>query len=58
MSPATAMLDAAVDDLITVVPATAWVNCVPEAAPPEVLTYSLSRMSGRCQNSGATSITT
>ena len=44
--------------LTEVVPATAWVSCVPLAAPPEVLTYSDFSVSGFCQYSGATSITT
>ena len=30
-------------------PATACVNCVPDAAPPAVLTYSSLRISGFCQ---------
>src|ERR1700722_2567415 len=44
--------------LSTVVPATACVACVPETAPPDVLTYSSLSTSGFCQNSGATSMTT
>src|ERR1700676_673521 len=50
------LLDAAV--LSTVVPATACVAWVPLTAPPEVLTYSSLSISGFCQNSGATSMTT
>src|SRR5450432_3456985 len=49
-------VDAAV--LSTVVPATACVACVPETAPPDVLTYNSFNTSGFCQNSGATSMTT
>jgi len=40
------------------VPATALVDCVPPTAPPEVLTQISLSVSGFCQNSGATSITT
>src|SRR5579863_359238 len=73
-SSATTALDEAVDDageavdddeeavddadLSTVVPATACVACVPETAPPEVLMYRFFNVSGFCQNSGATSMTT
>ncbi len=38
-SCATEVLDAALDRCSTVVPATACVNCVPDGAPPAVLTY-------------------
>ena len=41
-----------------VVPATAWVACVPVTAPPAVLMYSSFSISGFCQYCGATSITT
>src|SRR3954451_22668467 len=44
--------------LTEVVPATACVSWVPLAAPPEVLTYRDLSVSGFCQYSGATSITT
>ena len=65
-SDATAVALAAVVDfaaaffvaLTEVVPATACVSWVPLAAPPDVLTYSDFRVSGFCQYSGATSITT
>src|SRR5580692_4645062 len=50
-------LDAAAD-CSTVVPATACVDWVPLTAPPEVLTYRSLSVSGFCQNSGATSMTT
>ncbi len=59
-SAAIAALDEVVDaaGLSTVVPATACVACVPVTAPPEVLIYNSFRISGLCQNSGATSMTT
>ena len=40
------------------VPATALVDCVPPTVPPEVLIQRLFRVSGLCQYSGATSMTT
>ena len=58
MSSATEVCDVAVLLWITVVPATACVNCVPETAPPAVLTYNSLRISGFCQYCGATSMTT
>jgi len=45
-------------EVSVVVPATAWVDCVPLTAPPAVLTYRLLSVSGFCQYSGATSMTT
>src|SRR5271168_1025107 len=45
-------------DCSIVVPATAWVDSVPDTAPPAVLIYSSLSTSGFCQNSGATSMTT
>src|SRR3569833_752319 len=55
-----ALLAATVPRLLLndVVPATAWVACVPLTEPPEVLIYSSFRTSGFCQISGATSMTT
>src|SRR3954471_7432934 len=44
--------------LTEVVPATACVSWVPLADPPEVLTYNDFSVSGFCQYSGATSMTT
>ena len=57
-SVATLLAVAAEAAFKTVVPATACVSCVPLAEPPEVLTYKDFKVSGNCQNSGATSITT
>ncbi len=43
---------------LTTVPATALVACVPPTDPPDVLIIKSRSVSGFCQNSGATSMTT
>ena len=44
--------------LVNTVPSSGWVACVPLTGPPPVLTYIWLNISGPCQNSGATSMTT
>src|SRR5580704_17238168 len=57
VASAAAVLVAAVAVEVTV-PATALVDSVPPTVPPAVLIHRLLRVSGLCQYSGATSITT